>query len=258
MCDSGGHLRRFALTFAVVMCTQASVSVMAETTDERIQRLENEIEELRQLLNEQEQPQATPAPSSRVAPATTQKIDVASLRNGAFIRYYISKEPFGEQPPKERKPIVQGRFLESDKLSFNPSTYDVPGSGLFSHYRDPSSYPNVGLQVEGELSVQYAGEYELILSPKPVREGGTNVKTRMSAWLQVDNSSVVQFRDQSSWQTHRGRVYLEPGIHHIQVWAVAASDGFGPSPTESQLLMSLKVPGEVSPRPLRDLQTMEK
>lgn len=258
MCDSGGHFRRFALITVAVIFFQASVSVLAETTDERIQRLENEIQELRQLLKEQKQPQAAPASSAEAAPATTQKVDIASLRNGAFIRYYISKESLGTQPPTDPKPIVQGRFFDSDNLSFDPATYDVPNSGLFSHYRDPSSYPNVGLQLEGNLLVQYAGDYELILSPKPVREGGTNVKTRMSAWLRVDDNSVVQFRDQSSWESHRGQVYLEPGVHQIEVWAVAASDGFGPSPTQSRLLISLKAPGDVSPRPLRELKTSEK
>jgi hypothetical protein len=256
MCDTGGRFRRIARIVAVLVCIQVSVTVAAETADERIQRLENEVEELRQMLNEQKQPQ--PAPTTPVNIAPTPNVEAAPVRSGALLRYYISNRDLGKQPPVDTAPIVQGRFSNTDNLSFDPKSYDVPDSGLFSNYRDPSSYPYVGLLVEGDLAIQDEGEYELIVSPKPIREGGTNVKTRMSAWLQIDGRTVVQFHDQSSWESQRGRVHLGPGLHRLRMWAVAASDGFGPSPTESRLLLALKAPGDVSPRPLRDLHTIEK
>jgi hypothetical protein len=256
MCVSDTRFRRVARVIVIFVFMQLSVSVMAETADERIQRLENEVNELRQMLKEQKQTQdlkSTPSDTT-----TIPNREVVPVRPGAFVRYYISKERLGEQPPTSIEPIVQGQFTETHHLSFDPKDYDVPNSGMLSHYRVPSSYPNVGLLMNGDLDVKIAGEYELILHPKPAREGGTNVKTRMSAWLQVDGRTVVQFRDQSSWESQRGRVHLDPGWHRVQMWTVASSDGFGPSPTESSLQLAIKSPDDLSPHPLRDLQTREK
>ena len=256
MSGSDVHSRRIARGIVIFVFMQLSVSVMAETADERIQRLENEINELRQMLNEQKQSQELKSSPSDTA--SIPNLEDTPVRPGAFVRYYISKEHLGEQPPTNIEPIVQGQFTETHKLSFDPKDYDVPNSGMFSHYRVPSSYPNVGLLMDGELAVKIAGEYELILHPKPAREGGTNVKTRMSAWLQVDGRTVVQFRDQSGWESQRGRVHLDPGWHQLKMWTVASSDGFGPSPTECSLQLAIKAPNDLSPRPLRDLQTREK
>jgi hypothetical protein len=256
MCNSYGRVRCMIRVVMILVFMQVVVSVMAETADERIQRLENEVNELRQMLNEQKQSQDSKTTPNVVEPSTS--VEVAPIRTGAFVSYYISKEKLSDNLPINTKPIAQGHFTETHKLSFDPEDYDVPNSGLFSHYRVTSSYPYVGLLVDGDLPVKIAGEYELIVHPKPAREGGTNVKTRMSVWLRVDERTVVQFHDQSGWESQRGRVHLDSGWHHIQMWTVASSDGFGPSPTESRLQLAIKAPGDISPQPLRDLYSREK
>ncbi|MDV3239620.1 MAG: hypothetical protein LOY58_12320 [Gammaproteobacteria bacterium] len=235
-------------------------AAMAETADERLQRLENEIEELRQMLREQRKaapPAPAPAaPAAAPAPASVPYAEAVPVQNGAYIRYYIRNERLGERPPADGA-AVEGRISNTEELSFDPSAYDVPNAGLFSNYRDPASYRYVGVVMEGELPVRTAGDYEFVLSPKPAREGGANVATRMSVWLQVDDRPVLEFRDQASWRIQRGQVRLSPGPHRVRLWAVAASDGFGPSPTASRLLVAVKGPGDASPRPLRDLRVAE-
>ena len=236
-------------------------AVMAETADERLQRLENEIQELRQLLREQQTaapPAPAPAPAAAPAPAVAAVpyVEAAPVQNGAHVRYYIRNEPLGERPPAAAA-TVEGRISDTEELSFDPSAYDVPDAGLFSNYRDPASYRYVGLLLEGELPVRAAGEYEFVLHPKPAREGGLNVATRMSAWLQVDDQPVLEFRDQSSWRAQRGQMRLSPGLHRVRLWTVVSSDGFGPSPTDSRLLVAVKGPGDAAPRPLRNLRIAE-
>lgn len=237
------------LVLGAAFCLGAAQAA-AETADERLQRLESEIRELRQLLHEQRQapPPAAAAPAPAVAPvAATQPI-------GAFVRYYIQNEGLGDAPPAAARPVVSGRISDLDALKFDPAAYDVPDAGLFSDYRDPAVYRYVGLALEGDLPVAEAGEYEFVVYPKPAREGGANVATRLSVRLEVAGSPALEFRDQSSWQARRGRVTLAPGLHRVKLWAVAASQGFGPSPTASQLLLAVKGPGDASPRPLRDLR----
>lgn len=240
---------RITLTALVALsgCLHA-VQVLAETADERLQRLENEIQELRQLLREQRE---APAPVQAIAPAPAAVMQTV----GAYVRYYIQNEGLGDQPPAGVQPVVAGRITDMDALKFDPAAYDVPDAGLLSDYRDPSAYRYVGVELEGDLPVAEAGDYEFVVYPKPAREGGANVATRLSVQLNVDGNPAVAFRNQTSWQAQRGRVRLEPGMHRLRLWAVAASQGFGPSPTASQLLLAIKGPGDASPRPLRELRT---
>lgn len=253
------RLRGMGWAVALLVGLQLPVA-LAETADERLQRLENEIEELKQMLREQRQAApSTPAPAAPAAapaPAPVPYAAAVPAQNGAYIRYYIRNERLGERPPADAA-TVEGRISDTEELSFDPSAYDVPGAGLLSNYRDPASYRYVGVVMEGELPVRTAGDYEFVLSPKPAREGGTTVGTRMSVWLQVDDRPVLEFRDQASWRMQRGQVHLSPGTHRVRLWAVAASDGFGPSPTASRLLVAVKGPGDASPRPLRDLRIAE-
>lgn len=231
------------------VCLHAAQAA-GESADERLQRLENEIRELRQLLHEQRQA----LPPAAVAPARAPVPVAVAQPVGAFVRYYIQNEDLGEVPPAGARPVVAGRISDLDALKFDPAAYDVPDAGLFSDYRDSSAYRYVGVALEGDLPVVEAGDYEFVIYPKPAREGGANVATRLSVRLEVAGSPAVEFHDQTSWQARRGRVRLEPGMHRLKLWAVAASQGFGPSPTASQLLLSVKGPGDASPRPLRELR----
>lgn len=256
MNETGGRLRAVLQAVALLLCVQPT-ALIAESSEERLHRLEKEIEELRQMLDKQQQ--AAPAPAQPAAVAAPEPVAapapaVAPEPGGVYVRYYISDDAFTEQPPVAATPAVQGRFTEPDTLSFDPAAYDVPDAGLFSHYRDPASYRYVGVQVDADLSVREAGVYEFVLYPKPVREGGTSVSTRMTAWLWIDGAMVVELTDQAGWQTQRGQVRLEPGAHRVRIWAMAASDGFGPSPTGSRLQLAFKAPGDASPHPLRGLR----
>lgn len=257
MLDGGVGRSRFALMVLLGLSAGTYIApAAAETADERLQRLENEIRELRQMLHEQRQspnpvqaPAAVPdaLPVAPARPAVTQPL-------GAYVRYYIQNDTLGERPPEQRtKPVVAGRISDLDTLAFDPAAYDVPNAGLFSDYRDPAAYRYVGLLLRGDLPVVEAGEYEFVVYPKPAREGGANVATRLSLNLSIDGDTALEFRDETSWQARRGRVHLEPGMRRVQLWAVAASQGFGPSPTASQLILAIKGPGDASPRPLRDL-----
>lgn len=200
-------------------------------------------------------PAPPPAPARQATPASAPTAPAAApAASGAYVRYYISDDSLGDRPPTDMAPNVQGRFPETASVSFDPATYDLPGSGLLSHYRDPSSYRYVGVLLDSEMPIDAAGDYEFVVSPKPVRDGGTTVSTRMTVALKVDDRPVVTFSDQSSWQTRRGSIRLEPGDHRLTVWAMSSSDGFGPSPTDSHLTVQVKGPGDVSPRPLRGLR----
>jgi len=249
MCKS---TRRHGYAAGIVVAALACLHVppgFAETIEERLQRLENEIQELRQLLTERQQhQQVTPTTGADEHPGSAAQ--AAPVRNGTYIRYYISNNRLGEQPPDDLAPLAQGAFSGTDTLSFDPAVYDIPDTGLLSNYRDPASFRYIGLLVEAELNLRTAGEYEFILSPKPAREGGSSVSTRMSAWLRVGERTVVAFRDLTSWRPQRGRAQLGAGVHRVQLWAVVASDGFGPSPADSHLVLAFKAPGDVSPGPL--------
>ncbi len=218
----------------------------AETPEARLQRLEKEIKALRQALDER--PQELSA--RLAAPAAAEPAAV-------FIRYYISDQAFARQPPSGARPAVKGRFTLPETLSFDPKEYDLPDEGFFSRYGDPVAYRHVALLVEGDMTIRETGDYEFILYPKPVREGGTSVATRMSAYLRMDNRPVVSLAERSSWRPQRGRVHLTAGTHRLWLWARVASDGFGPSPTESHLQLGFKAPGDAAVRALHDLRPVE-
>ncbi|RRQ22139.1 hypothetical protein [Thiohalobacter thiocyanaticus] len=231
---------------------------LAETADERLERLEREVRELRELLQEQSETAAEAAERREAAPQAEQRHSygqpVSTARRGAMMRYYISGEALGSQPPAAVEATVAGRVAETHAISFDPVEHDVAGAGPFSGYHDPAAYPYAAVELVGELPIAEPGEYEFVIYPKPARQGGSNISTRMSAWLSVNDEPVLEFRDQPSWAGQRGMVRLERGVHRIRLWAVAASDGFGPSPTESLLLLEYKGPADASPRPLDDLR----
>ncbi|HEY9150345.1 MAG TPA: hypothetical protein VIQ75_06010, partial [Gammaproteobacteria bacterium] len=116
-----------------------------------------------------------------------------------------------------------------------------------------ASYRYVGLLLEGRLPITYPGEYELVIYPQPAREGGSTVSVRMSIQASLGDVMVVDYQDESGRSARRGQVRLEAGLHPVRIWALAVSDGFGPSPTSSGMRLALKGPRDASPRPLREL-----
>jgi hypothetical protein len=240
---------RHGLAASLVLALSGMPLVQAETADERLQRLENELQELRQLLREQQE--ARESAPAVAAPLPLQAAPAAQA--GAHIRYFIQNEPLAAGSPAAARSLVEGRITEIDTLSLDPSAYDVPGSGLVSPYRDPASYRYVGLLLEGRLPIQYPGEYELVIYPQPAREGGSTVSIRMSVQARVGDVTVVEFMEETGRSPRRGQVQLGAGLHPVRIWVVATSDGFGPSPTASGLRLAIKGPRDASPRPLREL-----
>ncbi|MFN2338483.1 MAG: hypothetical protein ABR544_05870 [Gammaproteobacteria bacterium] len=250
-----GHCMHHWLAACLLLPLSGLSSVQAETADERLQRLESELQELRQMLHEQQQERREAAPAAVVprSPQAAPAVAAPVAQPGVHIRYYIQNEPLDSSSPAAARPLVEGRITEADTLSFDPSAYDVPGAGLMSPYRDPASYRYVGLLLEGRLPITYPGEYELVIYPQPAREGGSTVSVRMSIQASLGDVRVVDYQDEAGRSARRGQVHLEAGLHPLRIWALAISDGFGPSPTSSGMRLALKGPRDASPRPLREL-----
>lgn len=260
--------RRLMLGALLVGCGSLQTAALAETADERLQRLENEIRELRELLIESRKTAAPAAPAAvaplapvqapTAAPAVVAPTDLPAgqlvpVQRGVTLRYFISSEAMGNSPPRGLQPLTEGRFQTLDSLSFDPADYDVADSGYFSRYRDPVTYPHVGLALEGQLPVQFAGDYEFVVYPKPAKEGGSSMGSSMTVQMRVDGATVIESVEEKSWRPLRGRVQLTPGWHHIELWAVAIYDGVGPQPTDSHVGLALKGPGDARPRTMEGL-----
>ncbi len=245
--------RRAQLVAAMLAMLLASPPALSETLEQRLHRLEAELQELRSTLSQQQQQNADSAEEPAPVAITAQSASPAS-QSSAYVRYFIQDEPLGVQPPDNNSALASGRFSDLTDLSFDPRAYDVKGTGIFSPYRDPAEYRYAGLELQADMRIDEEGEYEFVVYPRPARDGGTNVLTRLSLHLSIGKEPVISFQNESSWRPWRSRILLKPGLYRLRLWAVAASDGFGPSPTESRLRLVLKGPNDVSPQPLRNLQ----
>ena len=232
----------------------ASPLVLAESLEERLHRLEAEIQEIRSTLSEKQTPppQETP-PEKPVTVSTTPPPPAAPqvLAPSAYIRYYIQRQPLAS--PSAGTALASGRFSSPAELSFDPAAYDVENAGLFSAYRDTSEFTHAGIEMQADLNIPEAGEYEFVVYPQPSRDGGTRVTTYLNLSFSIDGQEIISFRD-DSWRPRRSRLALSPGRHTLRLWAVASSDGFGPTPTDSRIRLALKGPRDVSPRPLYGVQ----
>jgi len=244
--------RRLRLLTAMLAMLLASPPVLSETLEQRLHRLEAEVQELRSALSQQQQ---SVAPAEEPAPvAITAQPAPPVSQSSAYVRYYIQNKPLGLQPPDNNSALASGRFSDLAELSFDPRAYDVKDTGIFSPYRDPAEYRYAGLELQADLRIEEKGEYEFVVYPRPARDGGTNVLTRLSLRLSIGNEPVVSFQNESSWHPWRSRISLKPGLYRLRLWAVASSDGFGPTTTDSRLRLAVKGPNDVSPQPLRNLQ----
>lgn len=239
---------------AILLVT--SPLVLAETLEQRLHRLEAEIQEIRSTLSQKQTPpsptQDTPAEKPATRPTETNSPAPQLLQSSAYIRYYIQSQPL--KSPSGAAPLASGRFSSPAELSFDPAAYDVENSGMFSAYRDTSEYPHAGIEMQANLNIPEAGEYEFVVYPQPSRDGGTRVSTYLSLSYSIDGRDIISFKHDNSWRPRRSRLSLSPGLHTLHLWAVASSDGFGPTPTDSRIRLALKGPRDVSPRPLYGLQ----
>ncbi|NOZ38505.1 MAG: hypothetical protein GXP11_10700 [Gammaproteobacteria bacterium] len=176
------------------------------------------------------------------------------VQSSAYVRYYLQNQPLAMQSPDKNSALASGRFTVPDELSFDPAAYDVANANLFSSYRDPAEYAYAGLEMQADLNIIEGGKYEFVIYPRPARDGGTNVVTRLSLRLSIGKQQLVSFQNASSWRPRRSSISLSPGRYRLHLWAVASSDGFGPTPTDSRLRLALKGPRDVSPRSLYGLQ----
>lgn len=242
---------RLMLTVLLILLISSPL-VLAETLEQRLHRLEAEVQELRSSLSQQKQGKASPKKPAAVS-KTVASVSLP-LQSSAYVRYYIQSQPLGRWPPDKASALASGRFSVPDELSFDPAAYDVANANLFSAYRDPAEYAYAGLEMRADLNIVKEGEYEFVIYPRPARDGGTNVVTRLSLFLSLGKQQIVSLQNDSSWHPQRSRISLSPGHYRLHLWAVASSDGFGPTPTDSRLRLLLKGPGDVSPRPLYGLQ----
>ncbi len=252
------HRLSARLRLILVMLSMLLLSplvVLAETLEQRLHRLEAEVQELRGALSQEKQDKAADIAPIKVAPVTPSlSAEAQPPMSSAYVRYYVQNQPLAMQPPGKNSALASGQFSVPDELSFDPAAYDVAHAGRFSTYRDPAEYAYAGLEMQADLNIVEGGKYEFVVYPRPARDGGTNVVTRLSLRLSIGKQQVVSFQNASSWRPRRSSISLSPGRYRLHLWAVASSDGFGPTPTDSRLRLALKGPRDVSPRPLYGLQ----
>lgn len=220
----------------------------------RVQQLERQVGELQRRLDHLDAAGSAvvaPAPAATAtAPVTPLPPGPARL-SGWELRYHLADQPLALAALATREPLAQGRIDAVETLRFDPAAYDIADTGVFSDYRDPSLYPEVGLQLRGLLRIDRSGEYELLVHPKPARAGAGSAASRMSLQLKIDARPVIAFDDAASWAVQRTRLQLAVGEHPIELRARVVSPGYGPSPTESLLRLQIKGPGDARPRPLQ-------
>ena len=167
--------------------------------------------------------------------------------NQAKSGFYLLRDA-GSRPTGD--PDAAGLVPFEGRVSFQPRDYGLETGGLFSEYDDPSLYPAVAVNLAGQWRIGQAGVYRLVVRPKPSREGASAVRGTMIFSVRVDGRAVIPETRTQSWRKHEREVELSAGSHRVEIDALARSPGFGPSPTDSQLWIGVRGPGEAAPRPL--------
>jgi hypothetical protein len=194
--------------------------------------------------------QPAPAMLAAPAPATTVAAVPAPRVGMADIRYFVHDAPMGTQPPRATEPLAKGLFNLGEEISLKPNRYGIDDRWWLSEYRDPSRYRSAGVMIETDFVVERGGDHEFVLSPKPAREGAAGVSAEMSAVLDLDGRNLLRLEHERSWRARRATVTLPPGRYALRLWAAADSPGYGVSPIESTLKLEVRGPGEAAPGPL--------
>lgn len=249
-----------AVVTLALLAMSPALPAASGDVNQRLDRLESQVREILRMLKAQQaaqgnqhgqQPPArghepsTPVPAAAPAPAT------ADARRGGTIYYYIARMELKAPPPADQA-RSKGVISDVHKLSFNPSDYDISGSGFFSGFRDPSEYRSVAVLLDGEYRVTRGGRYRFVVYPKPARgtRDMTQASTAMSGTLQIGGRTVVHFDRTTSWSERAVDVQLAPGMHRYRLWVVDYSAGYGPSPIDSTVELAVKRPGDASTQPL--------
>lgn len=249
---------RWTIGCVMVLSALAAPVAMAEDIEKRLEKLERKVEMILEILakdglvNEAPDRHAADPQASETVVNTYRGVVRASQALGTrevAVAYYLSTTSLDVKGPPEGEPSSSGKIDFNDVISFDPAHYDI-SSGFFSEYRDPARYSDVGVLLTATIRIDEEGVYEFVFQPKPARTGGSAVGTSMAMRLRVDDQWLLESNLSKSWKPVRIMTTLRKGLHTIKLWIVAQSPGYGPSPTASRLIVSLKGEGDASPRPL--------
>lgn len=252
----------------LAMALAAPLSAFGDDIEQRVERLERQVQQLQDLLQQRSiqvpaEREALPGAGSQAVTepiARPAEMPVArhteGTRRGARVAYYIGSHNLGDSMPQTIQPLAAGEINFDGELSFDPASYDIADSRLFSEYHDPSRYTDVGILLEGAINTEQAGRYEFVIYPKPAREGGSAVATTMAVHMAVDGHLISSSQPDTSWKPSRASIELSEGKHTLRLWVVSKSPGMGPSPTASRLKIAVKGPGDARPRALDQLYTV--
>ena len=249
---------------AGVLCTLFSVGSVAaaediEALERRIERLEAQVELLMERMGadavsttsgDSQVPTATGAESRSDPGALEAPVPVAGVPGEALAAYYLSANALDDRAPGTQ-PLTRGLVTPAARLELRPERYGVAEPEVFSGYNDPSRYRAAGLHLTGYLDLPYAGSYQLTLAPKPAREGGGSpVVNTMAVRLEIAGEAVIEERGLRSWRHMEFSRVLPEGRQPFSLWLVSNSPGYGASPVDSTLTITLRLPGRTESTPL--------
>lgn len=168
----------------------------------------------------------------------------------ALVAYYLTDAELGADVPAA-EPMARGLVTIDNPLLFAPERYGVGSTEMFSGYDDPSRYRSAGILLTGYLELPYSGTYHFTLAPKPAREGGGSpVVNAMRVRLDVGGEAVIDLHDIRSWRHQAVSRELPGGRHRFSLWVTSVSPGYGASPVDSSLGITVRLPGRSEFTPL--------
>lgn len=260
---SGRMKKRFA---AVFLGTTLATPLAASDIEQRLERLEVQMQRLLERLDAQDigaqpavpEPSPTGEPTSRPAmtpavPAAPEPEHTVVAVGEVRVRYYLVAEPM-VGVPSQQSPLSDRLFTLHETLRFDPETYGAAERGVLSRYRDHGLYRSAGVLIEGVIDLPVAGTYVFHVAPKPAREGGGSpVANELSLQLEIAGRSVVAMNGVRSWRNQTYAHDLPAGSHVLSLWAVVNSPGYGPAAIDSRLEVTVAVPGRAGLLPLSRL-----
>lgn len=231
-----------------------------EALEQRVERLEALVQELLERVgqaSDRDAPSRTDTPAA-TPPAVTSTSPGTGAAEGppiggvgeALAAYYLTSTALGADPPAV-EPMARGLTTIDNPLLFKPERYGVGSGEMFSGYDDPSRYRSAGVLLTGYLELPYSGTYHLTLAPKPAREGGGSpVVNTMRVRLDVAGEAVIDQHDIRSWRHLVVSRELPGGRHRFSLWVASVSPGYGASPVDSSLGITVRLPGRAESTPL--------
>ena len=228
-------------------------------------KLENDMDRGQQPLESQPQEKAMRDSPASVAPlkdnvaaqipgskpeyeVETQTLASGNKLNKAWGKLFLFQGQGRLNP--EQSPDAEGMLPYSGAVSFDPEDYGLDGSSLINTYDDPSLYPAVAVHLKGFWKVGKDGPYQLSVVTKPAREGGEAVRSSLTYKLLVDGEEIMPETTTRRWQTMKFDLNLQAGDHLTEIYALARSPGFGPSPVDSRIIFKVRGPGDAAFYPL--------